>query len=141
MKQRRSLEDILFVMGLAATVFVAAGAVLLAVFPGLRAYVDVPCRFYEITGLYCPGCGGTRALRFLLHGNVFSSLYEHPAVLCGGILFVWFMVSQALSRLTKGRVRGLIVRDWMVWGMLIVIVGNWIIKNAAMLLLGHDVLL
>lgn len=29
-----------------------------------------PCMFHQMTGLHCPGCGGTRAMHALLHGRV-----------------------------------------------------------------------
>lgn len=29
-----------------------------------------PCMFHQVTGLHCPGCGGTRAMHALLHGRV-----------------------------------------------------------------------
>ena len=29
-----------------------------------------PCLFHLVTGAYCPGCGGTRALLALLHGRL-----------------------------------------------------------------------
>jgi hypothetical protein len=29
-----------------------------------------PCLFHQMTGLHCPGCGGTRAMHALLHGRV-----------------------------------------------------------------------
>jgi hypothetical protein len=29
-----------------------------------------PCLFHELTGFWCPGCGTTRALHQLLHGNL-----------------------------------------------------------------------
>ena len=32
------------------------------------------CLFRELTHLYCPGCGVTRALYHLLHGNFLRSL-------------------------------------------------------------------
>lgn len=40
-----------------------------------------PCLFRLLTGFYCPGCGGTRALKYLLQGQVFKSLYYHPLIL------------------------------------------------------------
>ena len=40
-----------------------------------------PCAFHEFTGLYCPGCGGTRAVRFLVRGNIWKSFIYNPTVL------------------------------------------------------------
>ena len=31
---------------------------------------SIPCVFYELTGLYCPGCGSGRAVCALLHGRL-----------------------------------------------------------------------
>lgn len=41
-----------------AAVLLGASAALL--FLALRG-IRIPCLFYELTGLYCPGCGNTRA--------------------------------------------------------------------------------
>lgn len=44
-----------------------------------------PCIFYSVTHLHCPGCGSTRALYRLLHGDIGGSLSANillfPAVL------------------------------------------------------------
>lgn len=39
------------------------------------------CGFFATTGLYCPGCGGTRAVKSLLRGNLVQSFLYHPFVL------------------------------------------------------------
>ena len=38
-------------------------------------HILLPCIFHKLTGLYCPGCGGTRAVYWLLKGNVAYSLH------------------------------------------------------------------
>lgn len=38
------------------------------------------CPFKRVTGIPCPGCGMTRAVRFLLHGDVASATAMHPLV-------------------------------------------------------------
>ena len=49
------------------------------------------CLFYELTGLYCPGCGSGRAVIALLHGQV-GEAFSHNALLfvlglpCGAVL-------------------------------------------------------
>lgn len=40
-----------------------------------------PCPFHSITGLYCPGCGSTRALGYLVRGLLLNSLRYNPLVL------------------------------------------------------------
>lgn len=41
-----------------------------------------PCYFYQITGFYCLGCGGSRAVLALLHGNLIEALrYNAMAIL------------------------------------------------------------
>ncbi len=39
-----------------------------------------PCLFRGLTGLYCPGCGGTRAFMYLIQGQILKSLYYHPLI-------------------------------------------------------------
>ena len=36
----------------------------------LNGKLTIPCFFYELTGWYCAGCGSSRALRALFHGNI-----------------------------------------------------------------------
>ncbi|MCG6552624.1 MAG: DUF2752 domain-containing protein [Candidatus Magnetominusculus sp. LBB02] len=38
------------------------------------------CVFHELTGLYCPGCGSTRAVYQLLHGNIAAAFRFNPFV-------------------------------------------------------------
>jgi hypothetical protein len=35
------------------------------------------CGFHVMTGLYCPGCGATRATHELLHGRVLAALHQN----------------------------------------------------------------
>ena len=40
-----------------------------------------PCIFHALTGLWCPGCGTTRALHALAHGDVGGALAMNPLLL------------------------------------------------------------
>ncbi len=95
----------------------------------------LPCIFHSVTGLYCPGCGGTRALRLLLHGDILQSLYYHPLVLYGAVLYGWFMVSNSVEYLSRGKYKiGMRYRKWYVTTGLILLILNFLIKNGAMLI-------
>ena len=37
-----------------------------------------PCPFHALTGFYCPGCGSTRMLFFLVHGHPYLAFRENP---------------------------------------------------------------
>ncbi len=52
------------------------------------------CHFHQLTGLHCPGCGMTRSLYALLHGDFFVALRDN-ALFISGIFFIaargiWF---------------------------------------------------
>lgn len=42
----------------------AVGILFIIIF--LKYNIGIPCFFYKITGFYCPGCGGTRAIVSLI---------------------------------------------------------------------------
>lgn len=95
----------------------------------------LPCIFHTVTGLYCPGCGGTRAVRLLCQGHIVESLYYHPFVLYGALLYVWFMISNSIEYLSGGRVKiGMRYRKWYVVLGVIILALNFAIKNGVMLI-------
>lgn len=94
------------------------------------------CMMLRVTGFYCPGCGGTRAVFALLSGDVVKSLMYHPAVLYGAVLFVWYFGSQTLMRLTKGKVRGLTMKPLYLYILLGIICVNFIVRNVLLLAFG-----
>jgi hypothetical protein len=73
-----------------------AAAFLFAVDPSRQA-VYPPCLFYQATGFYCAGCGTTRALHALLHGNVAAALHDN-ALLVGVLPFVAWIALPRLAR-------------------------------------------
>lgn len=49
------------------------------------------CSFYAVTGLPCPGCGGTRAFYYLFAGDFVRSFQFHPVILYGVFAYFHFM--------------------------------------------------
>jgi hypothetical protein len=62
------------ITGAATALFVAAMAVVYN-FPPAEYSFYPRCPFYAVTHLLCPGCGATRALYWLLHGNLREALH------------------------------------------------------------------
>lgn len=49
----------------------------------------LPCFIYELTGLYCPGCGMTRAVNSLMHLDICQSIrYNAMPLLIGPLLIL-----------------------------------------------------
>ena len=44
------------------------------------------CPFYEITGIYCPGCGSQRAIHDIINGNLLDGLRHNYLILL--VIFV-----------------------------------------------------
>ena len=98
----------------------------------------LPCLFHEITGLYCPGCGGTRALVKLLQGDIRASLYYHPLVLYGGALYVWYMLSNTIQYLTRSRCAiAMKYRTVYVWAGVVILILDTIWKHVRLLVWGQ----
>ena len=77
----------------------AAGVILTATFLGIAAVVFFfnpathkfypVCQFHRLTGLNCPGCGMTRALYALLHGEIFTALRDNALFIFGLGALAW----------------------------------------------------
>ena len=65
---------------LAAVTALGAGAfgVLRRIDPNVAGNPLPPCPLRALTGLYCPGCGSTRTLHALLHGDLATAMAMNP---------------------------------------------------------------
>lgn len=94
-----------------------------------------PCIFHEFTGLYCPGCGGTRAIVLLSQGHFVKSFLMHPLVVYFAVLYAWFMITTTIECASKGRRKiGLRYHQWYVWVGVTLLALHFITKNGAILL-------
>lgn len=100
----------------------------------LHFFLKEPCFFQRMIGLYCPGCGGTRAVRALMTGHPVKSFFYHPVVLYVAVLVGIFLGSFALKRISKGKIQGLSFRIGYLWAGLFLVIINWLIRNLLLLL-------
>lgn len=82
-----------------------AGAVLLLfVDPNKPGNLLPKCPFKWLTGLNCPGCGGTRMVHALLHGDVVGAFHYNAVLLALGVpLAVWLFARWTRDRWTGER--------------------------------------
>lgn len=109
-------------------------------FQPLWAFFRLPCLFRLVTGLYCPGCGGTRAVVYLLHGDLLQSFVYHPLVLYMVFVALLLCVSRLTARLTKKPERFLGHELTFVYIGVGIVLVNWIVKNVCLAGFGIDLL-
>lgn len=137
--REHSTNKIVYLSGL---VLAVAVSVLFVLQHSSRIRLDLtqviyPCMFHRLSGLYCPGCGGTRAVKALLDGHLVECFLYHPFVLYCAVLYALFMVSHTLELLFAKRlpIRGLDFKISYVYIGIILILLQWMAKN--LLLLFH----
>lgn len=87
------------------------------------------CWVWEYWRVYCPGCGGTRAVLALARGNVLRALYYHLPVVVTAALASVYMISQTVWRLR--RKRGWMLRYDPRWpsALAVLFLGNCVVRN------------
>lgn len=132
-----SLEKDLYRIGL---VFLGAAAAVIPLFLFFVSGRDLsqsPCLFWKFFGLYCPGCGGTRSVDAFLHGHVLQALWYHPLVPYMAGVYLAFMVTWTAAKLHLfGLKKGMKFRHGYMYGMLVIIAVNFLLKNVLKLCFG-----
>ena len=75
---------------LAWITIVAMAALLLNNDP-TRTFFLPKCAFHSLTGLFCPGCGGTRALYSLLHGDFLAAIHYNLFAILLAPIIIWLL--------------------------------------------------
>lgn len=98
MKFPRFTKKELTELGIILSLTAIACLILLIAPPGSPRAKWLPkCMLYRLTGLYCPGCGATRALSALLHGDWKSSLHNNLLLIPGGLTAALLIVKPGIS--------------------------------------------
>lgn len=107
----------------------AAGSMYLYMFePGKSGFFPI-CPFRALTGFTCPGCGSTRGLHRLLHGDVVAAFQFNPLLVLSLPLLLY-----ALVRYTNAAMRGLPLKGnqlkpGYIWTLFVVVLSFWIFRN------------
>lgn len=106
----------------------AGGAWLLRTFdPNAVGSLFPPCIFLRLTGLYCPGCGITRMLHALVHGDVARAAEMNVMVLAMLPLLALLLANEAASRRMLAPVLARPLYSARLW--LVVVVAFGVLRN------------
>ena len=77
------------------------------------------CKFKEVIGVPCPGCGITRALLCLLQLDFVGAFNYNPMIYCYIVsLFIYFTITRKSTRLA----------NWLLWINVIITIIIWLFR-------------
>lgn len=95
--------------------------------PNVAGSGFVSCLFHDLTGWYCPGCGTTRALHALVHGDLAGVVAMNPLLPLLGVLLPALLLQAVGKPLPLPRVLQQGLLSTKLWIGLIV--GYWVLRN------------
>lgn len=106
-----------------------AGGVYLFIFePGRTGFFPI-CIFRFLTGLTCPGCGTTRALHEILHGDFQAALMLNPLLLLALPFLLYAFLRYSVIVMRGGVPRRNVLPASYIYAIFFVVVGFWIFRN------------
>ena len=125
---KKSIDDYVYVSVFLTIVFLF---IIYIIYKILGQPQITQCLIYNKTGIYCPGCGCTRAFINMLQGNIIQSLKYNPTVIYSTIVIVVYMSSQSIGRIFRIKERKYIMKysSIYIYIGISILIGTCIIKN------------
>lgn len=97
-------------------------------FSFLKNYISIPsCPIYTHLGIFCPACGGTRALISILNFDIISSIYFNPIVIYTLVFSTLYLITESINIAFKKNIN--IHAKLILKIGIFILFANWIIKN------------
>lgn len=96
------------------------------------------CTFKNMLHLYCPGCGGTRAVDAILHLRILSSLFYHPLVIYVVICCCFFYIKIGIQLKKQNGDAEILINTACIWGALILALTFFVVRNLLLVYGGVD---
>ncbi len=114
--------------------FLVAGFVLVTYL--IRDKTGFGCAFHELTGLYCPGCGGTRAVYSMLKLNIIDAVRYNISVPFAIFVYIYYNIRGFIAGYRNDTEYFKKQKYPLCIVLAIVIVVNFILKNVLLLCFG-----
>jgi hypothetical protein len=97
----------------------AGGLVVFYFFNPLNFHYGPRCALNSLTGMYCPGCGSTRALHQLAHGHLGAAFRLNPLAISLLPFLGYYICRRDRSA----------VRPVWIWALVVTVVGFGLLRN------------
>ena len=125
---KKSIDDYVYISVFFTNVLLF---IIYIIYKMLGQHPIAQCLIYNKTGIYCPGCGCTRAFINMLQGNIIQSLKYNPTVIYSTIVIALYMVSQSIGRIFGIKERKYIMKykPIYIYIGIFILIGTCIVKN------------
>ena len=89
----------------------------------------IHCPIYEITGLYCPGCGITRMLISILKGEFYQAFRYNPLLFGLMPLIILYFIDLGIAQITKKKTLVLKLEPYIWYGLVGIFIIYGILRN------------
>ena len=88
------------------------------------------CRFHDLTGLYCPGCGSGRAVAVTLRGDFREAFHWNPMVYLLGVPSMTILGYEYV-RVVFGvrRLKPVMLSEWLMSSVTVLVIVFWVLRN------------
>lgn len=128
-KKYFSFEKILFIT---SSTIIFIGIIFTIIFNIFNLEITlspIPCIINSKFHLYCPGCGGTRALNSLIKLSLLDSFLCHPIVLYLVLVFLYYYTKTVIFLLLKKGYPKFHINYLILYIGLSIIILNFLLKN------------
>jgi hypothetical protein len=87
------------------------------------------CPFRALTGFTCPGCGTTRGLHQLLHGNLAAAFQLNPFLILALPFLIYALLKYTNAALRGQPIRGNSLPAKYIWALFGFVLFFWIFRN------------
>ncbi len=87
------------------------------------------CPFYWTTGLYCPGCGTTRGLHRLLHGDITGALHANILMIITVPYILYSFVGYLLRNIAGKKLPVIVLKPIIVQLLAAFVIVFWVVRN------------
>ena len=121
----------LWKMWLGLSLVAITGAAVLFLIDPARQSLFPQCLFHQLTGWWCIGCGGTRAMHQVLHGHVATAFFLNPLFVLAMPVAAYWLLRLAIFQMT-GRELPFVRWHW-AWGagLTLLVIFFFIARNVA----------
>ena len=115
-----------------AWITIAAGATYLFLFNPSNQSDQIffpACPFRTLTGFACPGCGSTRGLHRLVHGDVIGAFEFNPLMVLSLPFLLYALVRYTAAAVSGRPLQKHFLNPKYIWMLFAVIMSFWVFRN------------